>query len=91
LGDLDPSQQQALYQAHMSGDYDTKQAIHNQYYPQTSTALLNHIDGFVNQLDALSQKTVGRDPAVHPRLPLIRMHNDFVRQSFLTVRSRLTG
>ena len=91
LGDMDPSQQQALYQAQMNGDYDTKQAIHNQYYPQTSSALLNHIDTFVNQLDALSKKTMGRDPAVHPRLPLIRKHNDFVRESFLTVRQRLTG
>ncbi|KAL3902941.1 MAG: hypothetical protein SGARI_005605 [Bacillariaceae sp.] len=91
LGDIDPSQQQELYQAHTTGDFDTKQAIQNQYHPQTSNALLNHIDSFVNQLDQLSRKTEGRDPAVHPRLPLIRRHNDFVRESFLTVRQRLLG
>ncbi|KAL3932388.1 MAG: hypothetical protein SGARI_003975 [Bacillariaceae sp.] len=91
LGDMDPSQQQALYQAQMNGDMDTKQSIHDQYFQQTTSALVNHIDSFVNQLDALSRKTEGRDPAVHPRLPLIRKHNDFVRESFLTVRQRLTG
>lgn len=91
LGDLDPNQQQALYQAHKNGDYAAKQAIHNQFYQQTSTCLLNHIDTFVNQLDALSQKTIGRDPVLHPRLPLIRRHNSFVKETFLTVRARLTG
>jgi SET domain len=91
LGDLDPAQQQALYRAHISGDYDTEQAIQNQYYPQTSSALLRHIDMFVNQLDALSQKTIGRDTDVHPRLPLIRRHNEFVKDTFMTVRSRLMG
>lgn len=91
LGDLDPSQQQALHRAHTFGDYNTKQAMHNQYYQQTSSALLEHIDRFVNQLDALSKKTIGRDAAVHPRLPLIRRHNEFVKETFLTVRSRLVG
>jgi hypothetical protein len=89
LGDLDPSQQQTLYRAHTSGDFETKQELHNQYYQHTSGALLQHIDTFVHQLDALSQKVMGRDPSVHPRLPLIRRHNEFVKDSFLTVRSRL--
>jgi hypothetical protein len=89
LGDLDPAQQQSLYRAHISCDYETKQELHNQYYRHTLSALLKHIDTFVNQLDALSQKIMGRDPAVHPRLPLIRRHNAFVKDSFLTVRSRL--
>ncbi|KAG7337549.1 SET methyltransferase domain containing protein [Nitzschia inconspicua] len=56
LGDVDPTQQQVLYRAHTSGDYNTKQALHNQYYQQTSSALLQHIDTFVNQLNALSKK-----------------------------------
>jgi hypothetical protein len=91
LGDLDPTQQQTFYYAHTSRDYVTKQELHNQYYRHTSSALLQHIDAFVKQLDALSKKVIGRDPAAHPRLPLIQRHNEFVKDSFLKVRSRLVS
>lgn len=81
--------QQALYSAHMNGDYTTKQAIHEQYYPQTAAALLQHVNDFLQTLDDLSRKSAQRDPNKHPRLPLIRKHNDFVKQTFLKVRSQL--
>lgn len=88
----DPSLQQAFYQAHMNGDSDSKQAYHQQYYPQTSAALMHHIDTFLSQLDVYSQKGAARikkKATKHPRLPLIMQHNEFVRQTFLTVRAQL--
>lgn len=80
---------QAFYQAHMSGDNDTKQAIHEHYYPQTLEALRNHVDTFLECLERLSNKAAGRDLNKHPRVPLIMKHNDFVKQTFLKVRARL--
>jgi hypothetical protein len=35
----DKNVQQQLYQAHVNGDYETKQAIHSHYFPQTAVAL----------------------------------------------------
>ena len=77
-----------LMKAHMDGDYETKQILHEQYYPETSAKLLEHIDTFINQLDELSTKSMGRDVHEHPRLPLILKHNEFVRNTFFTVRAR---
>jgi hypothetical protein len=81
--------QQAFYQAHMNGDTDTKNAIHQHYFPQTATALKKHVDGFLTQLDELSAKTVGKDINEHPRLPLIMKHNEYVRETFLRVKANL--
>ena len=72
----------------MENDFETKQALHEQYYPETSQKLLEHIDDFIHQLDELSSKSMGRDINEHPRLPLILRHNEFVRNSFLAVRAR---
>ena len=89
LGMTNKEHQQALYQAHMTNDYQTKQALHEQYYQQTLSALQNHVETFLQQLDELSNRTIGRDLNVHPRLPLILKHNDFVKQTFLKVRENL--
>uniref|UniRef100_A0A7S2MJ56 SET domain-containing protein n=1 Tax=Helicotheca tamesis TaxID=374047 RepID=A0A7S2MJ56_9STRA len=85
----DPQRQQAFYNAHMNGDYDTKQQFHEHFYPETSAALRNHVDTFLNDLEVLSNKGVGVDVSTHPRLPLIMQHNEFVKKTFLTVRSQL--
>lgn len=82
------AKKRALYKAHMEGDYETKQALHEQYYQDTSLKLSSHIDDFITQLDELSTKAIGRDVNEHPRLPLILRHNEFVRSTFLAVRSR---
>ncbi|KAL7498634.1 hypothetical protein ACHAWT_006491 [Skeletonema menzelii] len=90
LGDVDVGRQQEFYQAHMNGDYETKQSYHECYYEQTREKLLEHIDDILGELDGLSQKSAyggavaGDD---HPRLPLILRHNDFVRATFMAVRS----
>ena len=81
--------QQAFYEAHMRGDSDTKNAIHEHYFAETSTALKKHVDMFLVQLDELSAKADGKDLNEHPRLPLILRHNEFVKNTFLKVKSRL--
>ena len=89
LLESDPDTQQALYQAHMSGDVETKQAIHQHYYPQTAEALQNHITSFLQELEELSAMGAGKDISTHPRLPLIMGHNQFVKETFLKVQSQL--
>jgi hypothetical protein len=81
--------QQALHQAHMSGDTDTKNAIHQHYFAQTSSALKTHVDTFLKQLDELSAKGIGKDLNEHPRLPLILKHNEFVKSTFMAVKANL--
>ncbi|KAL9190781.1 hypothetical protein ACHAXT_000487 [Thalassiosira profunda] len=91
LGEADVATQQQFYNAHMSGDYETKQAIHDQWYQITNTKLTDHIDEFLTELNGLEQKldyggkVAGDD---HPRIPLIARHNEFVRNTFLAVRSK---
>lgn len=80
-----------FYQAHMSGDLKTKQLFHEQYYSETAAELRKHIDTFLDRLDELSAKTVGKDVNEHPRLPLILKHNEFVKRTFLAVRARYFG
>jgi len=83
----------ALMEAHRTGDYATKQMLHEKYFANTSAALLEHIESFLEQLDKLSEKACDRqrDLGDHPRLPLILAHNDFVKQTFLTVRMQNFG
>lgn len=88
LGSVDMPTRSAFYQAHMNGDYETKQAMLQEFWPQTSAILLEHIDGFLLQLQELTAKGIGMDLNEHPRLPLILEHNEFVRDTFLAVRQR---
>jgi len=90
LESTDPNTQEQLYQAHMNGDHNTKQAIHQQYYPQTLQALQNHVGNFLNDLDRLESKVIGTDVAQHPRLPKIMEHNNFVKQTFWAVQQQLS-
>lgn len=81
--------QQQFYEAHMNGDLETKNAIHQEYFYQTATSLKEHVDQFLAQLDELAKRAEGKDIAQHPRLPLIIAHNDFVRSTFMNVKSNL--
>ncbi|KAL3827336.1 hypothetical protein ACHAXA_005082 [Cyclostephanos tholiformis] len=83
----------ALMEAHKRGDYETKRMLHEKYYPDTSRALLDHINDFLELLDKLSGKAEERQRNIddHPRLPLILKHNQFVRDTFLTVRYKYFG
>ena len=88
LSSSNVSKKRKFYEAHMDGDYNTKQAFHQQYWPETSAKLLDHLDTFISQLDELSSKAYDKDIKEHPRLPLIMKHNEFVRNTFLAVRNR---
>ena len=83
----------ALMEAHRTGDYATKQMLHEKYYGETSAMLLDHIETFLETLDKLSTKAGDRqrDLGDHPRLPLILQHNEFVKQTFLAVRMQNFG
>ena len=85
----DKATQQAFYQAHMSGDVETKSAMHQHFYAATSAALQKHVDSFLEQLDVLSRKGEGKDFNEHPRLPLILKHNEFVKETFMAVKNKL--
>mmetsp|Transcript_8084 Transcript_8084/g.11519 ORF Transcript_8084/g.11519 Transcript_8084/m.11519 type:complete len:155 (+) Transcript_8084:688-1152(+) len=80
-----------LMEAHNRGDVERKMALHESYYPKTSSLLEEHLNTFMEQLDRLGGKADGKDPMEHPRLPLILSHNEFVRRTFLMVRNRYFG
>lgn len=89
LEEDDPSMKDALYQAHMNGDAATKRQLHERFFAQTSMALKDHVDSFLRELDELSANADGKDVGDHPRLPLIMRHNEFVKRTFLDVKSQL--
>ena len=88
LGEVDEGQQRRFYSAHVNRDTQTKQAMHQQFWPQTSKKLLDHIDDFLAQLTVLTQKASGKASDEHPRLHLISKHNEIVRDTFLKVKAR---
>jgi len=85
----DRAAQESFYNAHMAGDFDTKQAFHQQYLGQTSTAIKKHVDTFLETLETLSARTIGQDLNTHPRIPVILEHNQFVKETFLNVKAKL--
>jgi hypothetical protein len=79
----------AFYQAHVSGDQDTKAAIHNKYLTETCRALQRHVNGVLAEVADLAVKMNSFDYSGHPRLPLIKKHNDMVTDTFLKVKQNL--
>ncbi|KAL3799132.1 hypothetical protein HJC23_002260 [Cyclotella cryptica] len=86
-------EKQTLMNAFRNEDYDTKNMLHETYYPYTSAMLMEHIDNFLVELDKLQKKaeTIGKVEVYvkneHPRLPLIMRHNEFIKDAFLKVKS----
>ena len=89
LLESEPSVQEQFYNAHMSGDYGTKQEIHNAYFQMSSVALQNHVDTFLRDLEKLKARGNGIDINEHPRFPIIMLHNEYVKDTFLKVREQL--
>ena len=61
LGSANIDDQKELMRAHRDEDCDSKGALHEKYYPQTSAALFNHVDNFIQDIDKLLKKaeTIG--------------------------------
>lgn len=89
LGDNDPGQQQQFYDAHMRGDGQTKAQMHEMYRPNTVNGLLQHVDETLGELNSCLQRIEQGGNAGHENLPMIQYHNEFVRETFLKVRSGL--
>jgi hypothetical protein len=79
----------AFYQAHIQGDQDTKSAIHNKYLPQTCAALKRHVEYVLSEVAELSVKMNTYDASKHPRLPLLKKHNQMVVDTFQRVKNNL--
>ena len=89
LQDDDRRTQKAFYQACMNGDVETKNAIHQQFFPMSSRVIQIHVNSFIAELDQLSAKAASKDINEHPRIPLILEHNAFVKQTFMNVKSNI--
>ena len=89
LGNIDKGQQQQFYNAHMQGDYATKQNMHAHYRLQASQGLLQHVDEMLIELSNCASKIQQENHGGHENLAMIQYHNDFVRETFLKVRTNL--
>jgi hypothetical protein len=87
LGQMDPNSQQQFYQAHMSGNAQSKQEFHQHFMPQTIQALVQHIDEILGEISYCDQKLSSGQ--VFENMQMIADHNNFVRQTFLKVRANL--
>ena len=85
----DPNLAQQFYQACTQGDDGSKNSYHEQYWSYTIDALRQHVDGTLRDLDRLSAKARSKDPRTHPRVPVILKHNEFVKETFLRVKTNL--
>ncbi len=89
-------QKQEFYQAFMSGDEVTKQRLHEEHFSLTVQALESHVDFLVNELDELeigieTQLKYGSHAHRHPRLPLLRRHNMYVKTILERVQENLSN
>lgn len=79
----------AFYQAHMTGDDETKNAIHAQFQGETINALLRHVNHILIEVHDLTVKMSCFDASKHPRLPLLKKHHAMVTSTFGKVRETL--
>mmetsp|Transcript_4902 Transcript_4902/g.10748 ORF Transcript_4902/g.10748 Transcript_4902/m.10748 type:complete len:351 (+) Transcript_4902:61-1113(+) len=91
LSSTNLDEQQLLMNAHRQNDFQTKLALHEKHYSTTSAALLQHVDGILEEIDKVIRKSDAHPTYIkneHRRLPLIHKHNKFVRETFDNVRAR---
>jgi hypothetical protein len=79
----------AFHQAHMMGDEDTKAAIHGKFFSGTRGALQRHVLNILAEIADLAVKMNSYDSSKHPRLPLLKKHNDMVTSTFMKVSANL--
>ena len=81
--------QEEFYNACITGDAELKNAYHQQYLPETIAKLKAHVDKFILELDELYKKASMKNLDENTRLPLIVMHNEFVRETFMRVKEQI--
>lgn len=86
LGEKNRQEQKAFYDAVLNGEDDTKNAFLGEYYYQIYDRIKKHVDKFLVELQELEKKAMNVDAEVHPRIGMIREHNEFVKGIFLTVK-----
>ena len=94
LAKVSPAEQAGFYQACITGDAVTKQGHHYQYWEQSWGALQKHVKFLVDELDDLeiglsTKMHLGQDADLHPRLPLLMRHNEFVKDTIESVEKNL--
>lgn len=77
----------AFYEAHMSGDEETKSSIHRQFQRATCEVFLSHVENILKEVNQLSQMMIKfQNDEKHPRLPLLFRHHEMVKSTFLKAR-----
>ena len=89
-----PELQKAFHHAHTTGNMDRKRSIQNQFALETAIMMKRHFDRTVQDLTALIEKIDdivqnGGEDGEHPRLPMIRLHNAFIRDTFIKAQGQL--
>jgi len=97
LLDQVPEDQALFYKAHQEGENDQKSVLHERYIIETSLVLRKHvvkelselreslskIDSIMNTMSAMELEME------HPRLPMIRQHNEFIFRTFEKARQQI--
>lgn len=81
--------QEEFYNACITGNAELKNAYHQQYLGETISKLKAHVDKFILEMDELYKKASMKDLSQNTRLPLIVMHNEFVRETFMRVKEQI--
>jgi len=89
LGEKNRQEQKVFYEACLNGDDGTKAVYLNQYYYEIYGRIKKHVDKFLNELSELEGKAVRVDENSHPRIGMIREHNNFVKDIFLAVKENV--
>ena len=84
-----PEERRRFYHAHMTQDRQTKVMMQAQYLTETISALLLHVEKTVVELSDLADKMQAEGPNGHANLAMIWYHNEFVKDTFLKVKTRL--
>ena len=84
-----PEERKRFYHAHMTQDRQTKVMMQSQYLSETISALLLHVEKTVVELTELAEKMQAEGPNGHSNLAMIWYHNEFVKDTFFKVKTRL--
>lgn len=89
LGEMQEFNSQAqFHRAHVQGDTQTKQEIHNRYRTTTCQALLRHVETMLQELQRCKEG-LDDDAMITSNMPMIAGHNEFVRLTFCKVQKTL--